>query len=164
MTRTSKKSILTIVILLVVAVGAVGYAYEKQYSKHPAIVVKQQPVKWINIDPAKSGFPPDMITGAPVSAKGTVVYDRYYVDSTGDLHGEYTFDLPLTAEHNQSDLYTSYLGVIQNDKKVIVKSQTPSMILISQAGYSDATIGFTSPTQQMVRVDINYIYSLPTKR
>ena len=145
--------------MLVIVVAAACYVVLKKHlKKAPAATSStQQEPKWIDVD--KNMYPPNMITGVPISRKGSIALDRYYYDQSGIEHGEYAFTLPLSGQHDLAYLYSGYLAAVQNEKQITVQSHTPSQISLAKTGYT-ATATFTSPDTQTALVDINYTYQL----
>lgn len=109
---------------------------------------------WINV--SAPSLPPHMISGVPMSKPGSqMVLDRYYDDSTGAEHGEYAFNISLSGQQTPSGLYSVYLALLQNNKQITIQSHTPSLIVITEPGYT-ANITFTTTDPQTVLVDLTY--------
>jgi hypothetical protein len=154
--KSKKKVIIIIVIVFVCLVLAVaGFSTKKNQINNQAV---QQPAQtspaWINVN--KNNLPPNMITGVLFSKTG-VILDRYYIDNTGALHGEYAFNLKLNSIHNENYIYSNNLTSLKYNKSITIQSAIPSLIVITKPNYS-ARIAFINPTEQNVEIDINYVY------
>jgi len=159
------KTTISIVVIIIILLALAGYVF---YKKHHNKVVVRTPIvttpilTWIDV--AKTSFPPYMVTAVQLFPKNSVVtIDRYYIDKSGAIHGEYAFDFPLSSSiKTQSDLYNFYLKSLKSDKTNTIKSTTSSSIVFTQP-YWSVNINFTSPDKQNVQVDINYKFSPKVK-
>jgi hypothetical protein len=160
--KKNKIITLVVVVIIIILLALAGYVFYKKHHQNKLVVKTPVLLTWIDVN--KASFPPYMVTMVPLFPKNsTVTIDRYYIDKSGDTHGEYAFDFPLGGSiKNQSDLSNMYLKILKYSKGNNIKSSTSSLIVLTQP-YFSVNIVFTSPNKQTAQVDINYKFSPKVK-
>jgi len=167
MTSITKNIILSIVILAIIVIAGVGYAYSRKHTtknqKTQAAIVQPAP-DWVQVTNGRPAHLPDV----PMIAPNEVLVSRYYIEQKFSgpsiesiTHGEYKYTVEnttLPSGETAEDIYLKVFAIKRPDNNNWVVKQSGSIIDATQ-GENAVHITFMNNGQAQTIVDITYTYA-----